>query len=136
MYWLSYLIERKWLSFVFPVYILWSILIPISSLWIIHLQKHFKKNASRNITYFIYADNLCIYYNAFLCVTVSDILEIIIWNHNTCIKLWLIQGNIFSMIMYKSCIIYYIRCRIGLVIAGFKIKMSAEYVFDTSEIIK
>lgn len=135
MYWLSYLIERKWLA-LYSQYILWSILIRISSLWIIHLQKHFLKNASRNITYFIYADNLCIYYNAFLCVTVSDILEIIIWNHNTCIKLWLIQGNIFSMIMSKSCIIYYIRCRIGLVIAGFKIKMSAEYVFDTSEIIK
>lgn len=46
-----------------------------------------KKNACRNIIYFIYADNLCIYYNAFLCVTVSDILKIIIWNHNTCIKL-------------------------------------------------
>lgn len=48
-----------------------------------------KNHASRNITYFIYADNLCIYYNAFLCVTVSDILKIIIWNHNTgtCIKL-------------------------------------------------
>lgn len=73
-------------GFAFPVYIVEHIDSYIKSMNNT-FTKTFKKNASRNITYFIYADNLCIYYNAFLCVTVSDILEIIIWNHNTCIKL-------------------------------------------------
>lgn len=98
------------------------------------IKKKKKKNACRNIIYFIYADNLCIYYNAFLCVTVSDILKIIIWNHNTCIKLARNFDSYKETFFRCSCVkvaSYHIRCRFELVNAGFIVRMS-EYVFDTS----
>lgn len=80
-------------GFVFLVYIVEYIDLYIkfmNNIFIRYCLIFKKKNyVSRNIIYFIYVDNFCIYYNVFLCVIVSDILKIIIWNYNIgiCIKL-------------------------------------------------
>lgn len=69
-----------------------------------------------------------------VCITVSDILKIIIWNHNTCIKLAPNFDSYKETIFRCSCVkvaSYQIRCRFELVNAGFIVRMS-EYVFDTS----
>lgn len=69
-----------------------------------------------------------------VCITVSDILKIIIWNHNTCIKLAPNFDSYKETIFRCSCVkvaSYHIRCRFELVNAGFIVRMS-EYVFDTS----